>query len=58
MNQSDKINMNETEFTTFSETIRVISPAIAEVIRAKDSGEITIYFHEGKFKRAKKTVTV
>ena len=35
-----------------------ITPAIAEIIKQKDSGEIVIYFHEGKFKRAKKTTTV
>jgi len=39
-------------------TLDTITPAIAEMIKRKDSGEIVIYFHEGKFKRAKKTVTV
>ena len=32
--------------------------AAADIIRHKDSGEIILYFHEGKFKRAKKTTTV
>ncbi len=42
----------------FAEAIKKISPAVAEIIQRKDSGEITLFFHEGQFKRAKKTVTV
>lgn len=53
---SDKLDNNEEQ--TLVETVSKISPAIAEMIKRKDSGEIIIYFHEGKFKRAKKTVTV
>jgi len=56
MAPSDKLDTNEQQ--TFTEAVSKVSPAIAEMIRKKDSGEITIYFHEGKFKRAKKTVTV
>ena len=53
---SDKLDTNEEQ--VLIETVSKVSPAIAEMIKRKDSGEITIYFHEGKFKRAKKTVTV
>ena len=53
---SDKLDTNEEQ--VLIEAISKVSPAIAEMIKRKDSGEITIYFHEGKFKRAKKMVTV
>ena len=56
MTTSDKLDIEEHK--TFAEAVSKVSPAIAEMIKRKDSGEITIYFHEGQFKRAKKTVTV
>ena len=56
MPTSDKLDTNEEQ--VLIEAVSKVSPAIAEMIKRKDSGEITIYFHEGKFKRAKKTVTV
>lgn len=57
MNPSAKLNTSE-EQKQLQDIISKISPAIAEMGAKKDSGEITIYFHEGQFKRAKKTVTV
>ena len=56
MEPSDKLDSKEVQ--VYAEAVSKVSPAIAEMIKRKDSGEITIYFHEGKFKRAKKTVTV
>ena len=56
MEPSDKLDTNEQR--TLTEAVSKVSPAIAEMIKRKDSGEIVIYFHEGKFKRAKKTTTV
>jgi hypothetical protein len=53
---SDKLD--SIEIQVYTEAVSKVSPAIAEMIKRKDSGEITIFFHEGKFKRAKKTVTV
>ena len=57
MNPSDKINMNEKQVFTFSETIRAVSPVIAEMIKTKDNGEITLHFHDGEFKKGFKKVT-
>jgi len=57
MNPSDKLNTSEQQKEAnliFSK----LAPVIAEMMARKDSGEIVIYFHEGQFKRAKKTVTV
>lgn len=54
---SAKLNTSE-EQKRLQEIISIIAPAIVEMGVKKDSGEITIYFHEGQFKRAKKTVTV
>jgi hypothetical protein len=56
MHGSDKLNLEDEK--QFMETISKVSPAIADIIARKDSGEITIFFHEGKFKKAKKNVTV
>ena len=53
---SDKLD--SIEIQVYAEAVSKVSPAIAEMIKRKDSGEITIFIHEGKFKRAKKTVTV
>jgi hypothetical protein len=55
MNPSDKIIAEKKEAEN---VIDKVYPAIVEMLQRADSGEITIYFHEGKFKRAKKTVTV
>lgn len=56
MNPSVTLSSDEKE--NLDAAIDKLTPAIIEMIRRKDSGEITVYFHEGEFKRAKKTVTV
>jgi hypothetical protein len=56
MNPSDKLDTKETQ--EVKTVFEKITPAILEMLQRKDSGEITIFFHEGQFKRAKKTVTV
>jgi len=56
MNPSAKLNTEEQQQAEL--IFKKLAPAIAEMMVKRDSGEITIYFHEGHFKRAKKTVTV
>lgn len=56
MNPSAKLNTEEQQQAEL--IFNKLAPAIAEMMVKRDSGEITIYFHEGHFKRAKKTVTV
>ncbi len=54
---SAKLNTSE-EQKQAEQIFNKLAPAIAEMAARKDSGEIVLYFHEGQFKRAKKTVTV
>ena len=56
---SDKLNIEDEQMLKeLNEALNKVGPAIASIIKQKDSGEVTLYFHEGKFKRAVKKVTV
>ena len=56
MSQSVILNIEEKQ--EVGKAIDKMASAAADIVRHKDSGEIILYFHEGKFKRAKKTTTV
>jgi hypothetical protein len=56
MSQSVILNIEEKQ--EVGKAIDKMASAAADIVHHKDSGEIILYFHEGKFKRAKKTTTV
>lgn len=52
------IILSPEEKKELTEAMEKVSIALTEIIKRKDSGEVTVFFHEGKFKRARKNTTV